>query len=369
MTIDKYINPDFNRAKQLIFLGMAFAGLLIISLIIMFGTRMSVCLVHSSERHDEFKRRTVDNMQLFFEMMISSTSVILFACAYIICNHIFELLTPLYQAKKMGSMPMGIKWFYYQWDKNKDFLLLFLISMTCFINTVLDKIIIPLRRISKEDKASVRMLGMFYAIIVLTCFTTFGDATVSKEQYSPIMMYYFGLMIGRFVYFDASFVDFIYAILGAIKHGLLLVFALLLSGILSVIGFKLGYLIKENYYIVGLLYTDIFILVAIFIMHHLRGLSLFIRNEEDEEYEEYDDYDDEDEEYEDEEEEEDDEEELMLKRKKKAKAKEKAKAKLKEQKLKQQKFKQQFNRRATDKIKEYDSYGGYDNGDYDDFDV
>ena len=359
MTIDKYINPDFTRAQQLVFLGFAFAGLLIISLIIMFGTRMSVCLVHSSERHDEFKRRTVDNMQLFFEMMISSTSVILFACAYIICNHIFELLTPLYQAKKMGSMPMGIKWFYYQWDKNKDFLLLFLISMTCFINTVLDKIIIPLRRISKEDKASVRMLGMFYAIIVLTCFTTFGDATVSKEQYSPIMMYYFGLMIGRFVYFDASFVDFIYAILGAIKHGLLLVFALLLSGILSVIGFKLGYLIKENYYIVGLLYTDIFILVAIFIMHHLRGLLLFIRNEEDEEYEEYDDYDDEDEEYEDEEDEEDDDEEkeLMLKRKKKAK------------KAKKLKVKQQFNRRSTDKLKEYDSYGGYDNGDYDDFDV
>ena len=355
MTIEKYINPEFDRIKQLIFLGLAFAGLLIISLIIMFGTRMSVCLVDSSERHEEFKRRTVDNMQLFFEMMISSTSVILFACAYIICNHIFNLLTPLYHAKKMGSMPMSIKWFYYQWDKNKDFVLLFLISLTCLINTVLDKIIIPLRRISKEDRASVRMLGMFYAIIVLTCFTTFGDASVSKEQYSPIMMYYFGLMIGRFVYFDASFIDFIYAILGAIKHGLLLVFALLLSGILSVIGFKLGYLIKENYYIVGLLYTDVFILAAIFIMHHLRGILLFIRNEDDEEYEEYDDYDDEDEE-------EDEEEELMLKRKKKAKAKAKAKAK-------KETSKQQFNRRATDKLKEYDSYGGYDNGDYDDFDM
>ncbi|MBO4911079.1 MAG: hypothetical protein J5504_00005 [Butyrivibrio sp.] len=351
MTIDKYINPDFNRTKQLIFLGLAFAGLLIISLIIMFGTRMSVCLVDSSERHEEFKRRTVDNMQLFFEMMISSTSVILFACAYIICNHIFELLTPFKNAGKMGGMPIGIKWFYYQWDKNKDFLLLFLISMTCFINTVLDRIIIPLRRISKEDKASVRMLGMFYAIIVLTCFTTFGDATVSKEQYSPIMMYYFGLMIGRFVYFDASFIDFIYAILGAIKHGLLLVFALLLSGILSVIGFKLGYLIKENYYIVGLLYTDVFILGAIFIMHHLRGILLFIRNEDDEEYEEYDDYDDEDEE-------EDEEEEMMVKRKKKAKAK-----------VKKTKTKQQFNRRASDKLKEYDSYGGYDNSEYDDFDM
>ena len=345
MTIEKYINPEFDRIKQLIFLGLAFAGLLIISLIIMFGTRMSVCLVDSSERHEEFKRRTVDNMQLFFEMMISSTSVILFACAYIICNHIFDLLTPLYHAKKMGSMPMSIKWFYYQWDKNKDFVLLFLISLTCLINTVLDKIIIPLRRISKD--------GMFYALIVLTCFTTFGDASVSKEQYSPIMMYYFGLMIGRFVYFDASFIDFIYAILGAIKHGLLLVFALLLSGILSVIGFKLGYLIKENYYIVGLLYTDVFILAAIFIMHHLRGILLFIRNEDDEEYEEYDDYDDEDEE-------EDEEEELMLKRKKKAKAKAKAK---------KENPKQQFNRRATDKIKEYDSYGGYDNGDYDDFDM
>ncbi len=132
-------------------------------------------------------------------------------------------------------------------------------------------------------------------------------------------------------------------------------FALLLSGILSVIGFKLGYLIKENYYIVGLLYTDVFILAAIFIMHHLRGILLFIRNEDDEEYEEYDDYDDEDEE-------EDEEEELMLKRKKKAKAKAKAKAK-------KETSKQQFNRRATDKLKEYDSYGGYDNGDYDDFDM
>ena len=60
----------------------------------------------------------------------------------------------------------------------------------------------------------------------------------------------------------------------------------------------------------GLLYTDVFILAAIFIMHHLRGILLFIRNEDDEEYEEYDDYDDEDEE-------EDEEEELMLKRKKK----------------------------------------------------
>ena len=353
MTIDKYINPDFDRAKQLTFLGLAFAGLLIISLIIMFGTRMSVCLVDSSERHDEFKRRTVDNMQLFFEMMISSTSVILFACAYIICNHVFDLLGPIVKHSDPKKLAFGVKWFYYQWDKNKDFLLLFLISLSCLINTILDKIIIPLRRISKDDKASIRMLGMFYAIIILTCFTKFGDASVTKEQYSPVMMYYFGLMIGRFVYFDASFIDFIYAILGAIKHGLLLVFALLLSGILSVIGFKLGYLIKENYYIVGLLYTDIFILMAIFIMHHLRGILLFIRNEDDEEYEEYDDYDDEDEE-------EDEEEEMMIKRQKKAKAK-KAKAKVKE--------KQQFNRRASDKLKEYDSYGGYDNSDYDDFDV
>ncbi len=45
MTIEKYINPEFDRIKQLIFLGLAFAGLLIISLIIMFGARMSVCLV------------------------------------------------------------------------------------------------------------------------------------------------------------------------------------------------------------------------------------------------------------------------------------------------------------------------------------
>lgn len=349
MTIDRYINPDFDNMKKLIFLGMAFAGIFLIILIIMFGTRMSVCLVDSSERHDEFKRRNIDNIQLFFEMIISGTSVLLFACSYVVCNHIFELLTPIVESGNAKKLSDGIRQFYYIWDTSKDFVLLFLISMSCLINTILDKIIIPLRRISKDDKASVRMLGMFYAIIILLSFNSFnaiGDKSFDTDIYSPIMMYYFGLMIGRFVYFDASFMDFICAILGAIRHGLLLVFAVVLSGLLSFIGFKLGYLIEQNFYIVGVLYTDIFLIVAIFIIHHFRALLLFIRNESDAEYEEYDDYDDE---YE----EEDEEEVRRIKRKKKAKKEKAAKKSQQEQ----------------EKRKEYASYGGYDNSDYDDFDV
>jgi len=352
MTIDRYINPDFDRTKQLIFLGMAFAGIFLIILIIMFGTRLSVCLVDSNERHDEFKRRTIDNIQLFFEMMISGTSVLVFACAYVICNHIFELMSAGLQAGQ--SIPAELKWFYNNWDKNKDFVLLFLISISCLINTIIDRILIPLRRISKDDKASIRMLGMFYAICILLIINNNGG---EEKFYGPVMMYYFGLMIGRFVYFDASFMDFVYAIWGAIRHSLLLLFGLLLTCGLSIVGFRLKYLIDRNFIIVGVLYTDIFLLIVIFILHHLRGIYLFIRNESDEEYEEYDDYDDDDD---------DDEDRPKIKKVKKSKKDKKEKSEKTEQNTKKE-----YSRKTTEKRKEYDSYGGYDNGtdDYNDFDI
>ncbi|MBR3735571.1 MAG: hypothetical protein IKN07_06795, partial [Lachnospiraceae bacterium] len=154
-----------------------------------------------------------------------------------------------------------------------DFVLLLLICLSCVINSLLDKIFIPLKRISREEKACIRMLAMFYVIIILAGLNSVGD----ESEYNPVMIYYLGLMIGRFVYFDASFIDFIHALVDMFKNIYLLIMGLLLTGLLTHFGFEAGYLLERNYYIVGIFYTHLFLLVVIFLLNNTGILKLIFR--------------------------------------------------------------------------------------------
>jgi hypothetical protein len=117
------------------------------------------------------------------------------------------------------------------------------------------------------------MLGMFYAIIVLLYLNIIGD----ESEYTPVMMYYLGLMVGRFVYFDASFLDFLAAMKNMFFSIPMLMLGLGLSGGLAFIGFELGFLLERNYYIVGVIYTHLFLLAAVFIFHHGRNIIHFFK--------------------------------------------------------------------------------------------
>jgi len=83
------------------------------------------------------------------------------------------------------------------------------------------------------------------------------------------------------------------------KNIYLLILGLALTGLLCLFGFGMEYLLEKNYYIVGAFYTHLFMLVAVFILHHSHILSLFVRKPKDEPEEEYadgyeeDDYDEE----------------------------------------------------------------------------
>ena len=118
------------------------------------------------------------------------------------------------------------------------------------------------------------MLGMFYAIFILVYLNFVGD----ESEYNPVMMYYLGLMIGRFVYFDASFSDFIDAVKSMIQHIPLLFLGLALTGLLSYYGFSAGYLLERNYFIVGVFYTQLFMLASVFILHHSHLINLLLRD-------------------------------------------------------------------------------------------
>lgn len=277
MTLEAYLNPDFGPVEKLIFFIAAFLGVSVCVFLIITAARVTA-------GRESFYDRAGNRVQRFYEMIISGASVMSFACAYVILNHIYSL------TEGSGST------FTYMWENWKDFILLLLICLSCVINSLLDRLIIPLKLIDNGEKASVRMLSMFYVIIILVYLNMIGD----ESEYSPVMMYYLGLMIGRFVYFDASFADFIDAVRNLFGNLLLLVLGLILTSALAFYGFNAGYLLERNYFIVGVFYTQLFMLAAVFILHHSHVIYLFVKKDGraekepepyEEDYEEEGDYD------------------------------------------------------------------------------
>ena len=284
MTVQAYINPDFGWTQKLIFLLMTMVGIIICILFIIGGVRISTASMKKDIRKQEFYDRVHNRVQRFYEMIIAGTSVMSFSCAYVIINHIHRMVESGASTDSALLLQLiGL------WENGRDFILLLLICISCVLNTLLDRLIIPLKKTDKEEKACVRMLAMFYVIFILVYLTYLGD----ESEYSPVMIYYLGLMVGRFVYFDASFMDFLGALKNLWKNIYLLILGLTLTGILCYLGFSKGYLLERNYYIVGAFYTHLFMVLCVFILHHSHVLSLFIRKPkgyiepEDRESEEY----------------------------------------------------------------------------------
>ncbi len=268
MTIESYLNPDFTWTKMLLFFLLAFAGILLCDLLVIWRAKSVAARQHEADQKAFFFERAENRVQCFYEMMISGTSVLFFSCAYVVCNHLYTLIEA-----DPSAVSGGLAFFYKVWGDGKDFVLLFLICMSCLLNTFLDRCIIPLKTITKAERASIRLLAMFYVILILVVLNIVGD----ESEYGPVMMYYLGLMVGRFVYFDASFVDFLAAMKNAIMNLPMLAMGMVLMAGLSVFGFQAGYLIERNYFIVGVFYTHLFLLLAIFVIHLIRFWPLILR--------------------------------------------------------------------------------------------
>ena len=268
MTIESYLNPEFTWTKMLLFFLLAFGGIILCDLLVIWRAKSVAMRQDRADAKAFFFERAENRVQCFYEMMISGTSVLFFSCAYVVCNHLYSLIEA-----DPSAVSGGLSFFYKVWGDGKDFVLLFLICLSCLLNTFLDRCIIPLKTITKEERASIRLLAMFYVILILVVLNIIGD----ESEYGPVMMYYLGLMVGRFVYFDASFVDFLAAMKNAIMNLPMLAMGMVLMAGLSLFGFQAGYLIERNYFIVGVFYTHLFLLLAIFVIHLIRFWPLILR--------------------------------------------------------------------------------------------
>ena len=267
MSLEAYANPDFGWPEKLVFLLAVLAGIMICILLIMGSVRISLSSMSASERRMAYRDRALDRIHCFYELIIAGTSVLSFSCAYVIINHIYSRVA----SGAVASTPM-LDLLTNAWANGRDFILLLLICLSCVLNSLLDSFLIPIRRLEKEEKATMRMLAMFYCIFILIYLNRIGD----ESEYNPVMMYYLGLMVGRFVYFDASFADFAAALKKMFLNLPLLIITLALTGTLSWFGFSAGYLLERNYYIVGIFYVHLFMLAVVFMLRvtHLPELIL-----------------------------------------------------------------------------------------------
>ncbi|SEA19085.1 hypothetical protein SAMN02910384_01004 [Pseudobutyrivibrio sp. ACV-2] len=182
----------------------------------------------------------------FYELIFSGGSIIGFMAAYYLINRFVT--------------EGAFKTF---WDDYKDYLLLVFMVISILVNSFLDHVVLRVKHLDEDAMASIRLTGMLYMIIIFA----YIKFIYEDDNYDMFIAYFLTLMIGRFVYFDASFKDFLHCIKRAIANIPIMIMALTFLGIMCLYGYSTEYLLKHNGVITNIFFTHLFIIVAMFITH------------------------------------------------------------------------------------------------------
>lgn len=261
MTLTQYINHYFVLSDILKFLGVAFAGLVFCLTIIICVSSIKLAAKKKSDKNTTSEKTSskskimLNTIDRFYEMIFSGASILSFLSVYYLIDR-FVTTGP----------------FRVFWDKHSDMLLLAFIIISCLINTLLDKIFIPLKSLNQSEKASIRLIAMLYIILIFL----YIKYIYENNNYDGFIMYFLGLMIGRFVYFDASFKDFIDSVKNTLQNIPLLILTLSYTAYMCYYGFATKYLLKSNGVLVSTFFAHIFMIVSIFIIYHTHIVNLIV---------------------------------------------------------------------------------------------
>ncbi len=196
----------------------------------------------------------------FYELIFSGTAIFLFVGIYFTIDF-------LGYGDQIGGF----------WERYSSFILLLFILASVIFNTVIDRIIIPLNHVKPGEIASIRLIGMLYMLIIFA----YIKFIYQDDNYDAIIMYFLTLVIGRFVYFDATLQSFHEAVRDAAGNLPLLALALLCTGFLALFGFGSGYLLKSNGVVLSLFIAHLYLLLVIFVVHHTSNLIRWISRKAD----------------------------------------------------------------------------------------
>ncbi len=251
MTLQEYFEHYFVWQDALGYFAVAFIGLVVCVAILLIFVKLA-----SSGSKQTYSRQALNVIQRFYSVVFSGASILSFLSVYYLIDRFVT----------EGA-------FRSFWDSNKDFLLLVLIVLSIVFNNLLDRVLIPLRKISRNERASVRVAGMLYVILIFI----YIKFIYENNNYDGFIMYFLGLMVGRFIYFDASFRDLISTLKDAIRQIPVMLLGLGYTAFTCYIGFGKGYLLKSNGVLVSAFFAHVFMIAAIFIFHHSHIVLLFTK--------------------------------------------------------------------------------------------
>ncbi len=256
MTLKDYLDHYLVPSDMLTFLGLAFVCTFISVLFIVVTARLTSGKLRTASEKVAYYDRARNLAQRYYEMIFSSSSILSFLSAYYLIER-FVTEEPFREF----------------WNAHSDMLLLVMIVTSCVINTALDRIIVPLKRVTDQQKGSVRLIAMLYIILIFV----YIKYIYENNNYDGFIIYFLGLMVGRFVYFDASFTGFLESVREASHNLPMLLLGLSNTGIMCLYGFTTKYLLRSNGVLVSTFIAHVYLIAAIFIIYHLRLIHLFVR--------------------------------------------------------------------------------------------
>ena len=240
-----YVTHYFNAQNAGSFMAVSLIGLIVVLAIVLLTAKLQKHYKINIENPTEaelaqieqtHKTKVISWIESFYEMVFSSTSVLIFLSLYYVLDE---------------RIPQAA----YFWNKYQDILLMVFLVCSVFLTFWFDRIFVHLKTISSEQKASVRLISAFYIILILL----YIKFIYNDSNYDSLI-----------VYFDST-LDYIKESLkSVVKYLPLLILMGAYSGFICWYGFSSDFLLKSNGVIVSTLLAHLFMDVAIFVLDKIR---------------------------------------------------------------------------------------------------
>lgn len=207
--------------------------------------------VRREKRVDYLRDETNSLAERFYELTFSNTAILLFVSIYFMIDYFGA-----------GASFRGI------WETYNGIILLGFILASVLLTSFLDNFLIPLDNVRPGERASMRLMGMLYMLIIFA----YIKYIYKDNNYDTIIIYFLTLVIGRFVYFDASLESFGSAMAESLRNLPLLLLTLLCTAAISLFGWGTGYLYRANGVVFNLFLAHLYLLAVIFIIHRIHRL-------------------------------------------------------------------------------------------------
>ena len=192
-------------------------------------------------------------IESFYELVFSSTSILLFLSLYNIVD---------------WHMPQV----WAVWDKYKDLILVIFLMFSVLFANILDRFLVELPHLSDEDKGALRLVSNLYIILILL----YIKFIYEDANYDSMIIYFISLSLGRFIYFDFSWQDFTKTVSGVLSKLPVMLLLLAYSAFMCWYGFRVAFLLTSNGVLVSTLIAHLFMDLSIFILEKMQLLKLFL---------------------------------------------------------------------------------------------